>query len=76
MLVNPYALSGTILMVRSEILFVFNQAFARDRPNNGATTIITNAIPNAICISLPSPRGFTPPGNGDDANSFVLLLLF
>jgi hypothetical protein len=58
MFVNAYALSGTILTVRSEIIFVFNQAFARDRPNNVATTIITNAIPNAICINtLLSPRG-------------------
>lgn len=39
-------------MVRSEIIFVFNQAFAHDRPKNGATAIITNAIPNAICINL------------------------
>jgi hypothetical protein len=69
MLVNAYALSGAILLV-------FNQAFARDRPNNGATTIINNAIRNAICISLLSPRGLTPLGNGNDAYSFVLLLFF
>jgi hypothetical protein len=61
-------------MVRSESIFIFNQAFAHDRPTNGAATIITNAIPNAICINLLSPRRFTPSGNGNDANSFLLLL--
>jgi hypothetical protein len=71
LLVNAYALSGTILTVRTEIIFVFNQAFAHDRPKNGATAIITNAIPNAICINLSpfSPR-FIPSGNSNDPNSF------
>ena len=62
-------------MVRSEIIFVFNQAFGHDRPKKGATAIITKAIPNAICINLSFlPERFTPSGNGNDANSFLLLL--
>jgi hypothetical protein len=31
-------------------MFFFNQTFALHRPMNGATAIIPNAVPNAICI--------------------------
>jgi hypothetical protein len=63
---------------RAETIFLCNQPFAFHRPTNGATAIIPNAIPNAICMTLSFlPEGFQPWGESaiNQANSSLLLLL-
>ncbi len=52
-------------MVRSVGMCFLSQIFALHRPTNGATAIIPNATPNAICINFSffSPRALmNPPG--------------
>jgi len=41
-----------LFMLCSWGIFFFNHTFALHRPINGATAIIPNATPNAICINI------------------------
>ena len=50
--VDSYAISGMRLTACSCGICFFNHTLALHRPMNGATAIIPNATPNAICINI------------------------